>query len=156
MDWLDRTAGGNAMAHEIRRGTGAILGGRRWYDVASERYDGVAGIYGGAWSGPVFVLTHREPPEDPAVTFLGGPFEDAVTTARRAAGDGHLELFGADLARQALGAGLLDEIIVHIAPVLLGDGVRLYGAPGAPRVALERTALAASGPVVDVRFRVAD
>ena len=59
MDWaFDASSGGNELADEIRRGTGAILAGRRWYDVATAKYDGVAGIYGGAWSGPVFVLTH--------------------------------------------------------------------------------------------------
>src|SRR4029453_10804643 len=53
---------------------GGILGGRRWYDVAVRRFDGYAGIYGGQWSGPVFVLTHRKPDGEhhPAITFLSG------------------------------------------------------------------------------------
>ena len=78
MDWaFEAYGGGNELADEIRRGTGAILAGRRWYDVATAKYDGVAGIYGGAWSGPVFVLTHRDG-DDATVTFLSGGVEDAV------------------------------------------------------------------------------
>lgn len=152
MDWaFDASGGPNELADEIRRGTGAILAGRRWYDVATAKYDGVNGIYGGAWSGPVFVLTHRDG-EDPSVTFLSGGVEDAVAQARAAAGGRALEIFGADLARQVLAAGLLDEIVVHVAPVLLGGGVRLYEA--AERVRLERTAIAESGQLVDLRFAV--
>jgi hypothetical protein len=87
----------NSIADSVRTSTGAILAGRAWHDVAMERYDGVAGIYGGAWGGPAFVLTHRS----------------------------------------------------------LGDGVRLYGAPGADRVPLERVELGASGQLSSMRFRIA-
>ena len=52
--------------------------------------------------------------------------------------------------------GLLDEIVVHVAPALLGEGVRLYCGPDAGRVHLERTAVAESGQVVDLRFRLAE
>jgi riboflavin biosynthesis pyrimidine reductase len=70
-----------------------------------------------------------------------------------AAGEKHVELFGASIARQAIEAGLLDEIVVHVAPVLLGDGVRLYGGSGAPRVDLQRTTLEDRGNQVSVRYR---
>ena len=55
----------SSMAAEVLRSAGVILGGRRWFDVAERRYDGVAGIYGGHWRGPVFVLTHRPPEHAP-------------------------------------------------------------------------------------------
>jgi dihydrofolate reductase len=145
----------NPIADSVRMSTRAILAGRRWHDVATARYDGVAGIYGGAWSGPVFVLTHR--PEDQpgeGVTFLSGSVEGAVETTREAAQGGDIEIFGANLAAQCLAAGLVDEIVVHVAPLLLGDGVRLYGAPGADRVPLERVELEASGQLTSMRFRV--
>jgi dihydrofolate reductase len=137
--------------------TGAILAGRRWYDVATAKYDGRQGIYGGTWDGPVFVLTHRPPdaPEDPGITFLQTDVEEAVATAKEAAGDKNLEIFGANLAAQTLGAGLIDEIVVHVAPVLLGGGVRLYGTlPDHRRVELERTELDESGQQTSLRFRV--
>ncbi len=141
---------------ETGQDTGAIVGGRRWYDVAMARYDGVAGIYGGAWEGPVFVLTHRppDPSADPTVTFLSDGLEAALEIGRRAAGDLDVEIFGADVARQCLAAGYLDEIAVHIAPVMLGDGVRLYDVPGAAPVHLRRTELSHTGQVVNLRFFV--
>ena len=156
MDWA-RGGGGepNPIADSVRTGTGAILAGRRWHDVAMRKYDGVAGIYGGEWSGPVFVLTHR--PEDQpgeGVTFLSGSVEDAVATTGAAAGGRGIGIFGASLAAQCIEAGLLDEIVVHVAPLLLGDGVRLYGAPGAQRVDLERIESRCSGQLTDLRFRV--
>jgi dihydrofolate reductase len=125
--------------------------------VATAKYNGRQGIYGGAWEGPVFVLTHRPPdePDDPEITFLSGELAEAVATARSAAGDKNLEIFGANLAAQCLDAGLIDEIVVHVAPVLLGDGVRLYGeAANRGEVELERTDLAEAGQQASLRFRV--
>jgi dihydrofolate reductase len=155
MDWAFAAGGANAIADDVREKTGAIVAGRRWYDVATSKYGGTGGIYGGAWSGPVFVLTHRPAPDDPSVTFLSDGIRSAVATAREAAGGESVGIFGANVARQTIEAGLLDEIVIHLAPVLLGDGVRLYGGRGAGRVNLERTAVAESGQVVDLRFRVA-
>jgi dihydrofolate reductase len=156
MDWaFGHGDAPNSIADSVRTGTGAILAGRAWHDVAMERYNGVAGIYGGAWSGPVFVLTHR-PDDQPGegVTFISGSIEDAIATTRQAAGGGDIGVFGATTAAQVLKAGLLDEIVVHLAPLLLGDGVRLYGSPGAERVDLERVELGSSGQLTSMRFGV--
>jgi dihydrofolate reductase len=79
---------------------------------------------------------------------------NAVAAARQAAGDLNVEIFGSDIAHQCLDAGLLDEIVVHLAPIMLGDGVRFYGGGDARTVRLERIALEASGPVTDLRFAV--
>jgi dihydrofolate reductase len=158
MEWAFEYPGPNRIADEVMESTGAILAGRRWYDVATAHYRGRGGIYGGAWDGPVFVLTHQPPdaPVDEGITFLTGGVEDAVATAKRAAGEGNLEIFGANVAAQCLDAGLLDELVVHIAPVLLGDGVRLYGDAVTARapIALELTDLAESGRLTSLRFRV--
>lgn len=156
MDWAFRHGGRSALADETRDSTGGILAGRRWYDVASARYDGVAGIYGGRWTGPVFVLTHRpdDVPDDPTVTFVSAGIEDAISVARGAADGRAVGVFGANTAGQVVRAGLLDEIVLHIAPVLLGDGVRLYGAPGAAPIELERVERGDSEQVIDVRYRV--
>jgi dihydrofolate reductase len=157
MEWAFDHGGPNTMADEVMNSTGAILGGRNWYDAATRMYRGREGIYGGKWKGPVFVLTHRVPesPEDPEITFLSTGIEHAVATARAAADGRNLVIFGANTARQCLETGLLDEIVVHLAPVLLGDGVRLHGGPGTGRVDLERTAVDQSGQLTDLRFRVA-
>jgi dihydrofolate reductase len=153
MDWAFGHADGDALAEEARDETGAILAGRRWYDAAVAKYESTRGIYGGKWKGPVFVLTHRQA-EDPTVTFLYDGLEQAVATARASAGEKSLGIFGASIARQCLDAELLDEIVIHLAPVLLGGGVRLYGGPQAGRIDLERTVLAESGQLADLRFRV--
>jgi dihydrofolate reductase len=146
----------SAIADEVLRSAGAILGGRRWYDVAQRLYDGVDGIYGGEWRGPVFVLTHRAPdgPTPASVSFLSVPLAEAVATARTAANGNSVVIFGANLAQQCLMAGLLDEIVIHLAPVLLGDGVRLYESIGTDPIVLTRTEVAVTGQLTDLRFRV--
>jgi len=63
-------------------------------------------------------------------------------------------IFGANLAQQCLAQGLLDEIVIHLAPVLLGDGIRLFGTSDSQPVALRRTTLADSGQITDLRFSV--
>jgi dihydrofolate reductase len=158
MDWAFdafKDAGPNRLGEEVMSETGAILGGRGWYDAARAKYDGVDGIYGGRWTGPVFVLTHhpQEAPDDPKATFVSS-LEEALATARDAAGAKNVEIFGANVARQCLDAGSIDEVVIHLAPVLLGDGVRLYGTPPAPRIDLERTLLEDSGRVIDLRYGV--
>jgi dihydrofolate reductase len=146
----------SSVADEVLESAGAILGGRRWYDVAVSKFDGYDGIYGGQWNGPVFVLTHR--PADgshhPAISFLSDELVDAVATATDAASGKDVIVFGASVAVQCLRAGLLDEIVIHLVPVLLGDGVRLIDAPDLGTVALDRTLVATSGQITDLRFAV--
>jgi dihydrofolate reductase len=146
----------STVANEVLQSAGAILGGRRWYDVAVRKFDGYEGIYGGQWTGPVFVLTHRPPDADhhPAITFLSEDLRDAVATATVAAAGKNVIIFGANLAVQCLRAALLDEIVIHLVPVLLCDGVRLIDAPDLGAVALERTFVATSDQVTDLRFAV--
>ena len=146
----------STLADEVMDSTGAILAGRRWYDVATARFNGVDGIYGGDWTGPVFVLTHRPPGGEhhPAITFLSDDLPTALATAREAAGGRNVVLFGASIPQQCLRAGLLDEVVIHLAPILLGDGIRLVEQPGIGPVILERTTLAESGQITDLRFRV--
>ena len=102
----------------------------------------------------MFVLTHRPPePLDSAVTFLTGDIEEAVATARIAAGSKNLEILGADVACQCLRRGLVDEILVYVIPVLLGDGIR-FSCPGIARMDLEPISSTQSGAVTILRFRV--
>jgi dihydrofolate reductase len=146
----------SSLAVEVLQSAGAILGGRRWWDVAERLYDGVNGIYGGQWQGPVFVLTHRPPDEtaDDTVTFVSTTISEAVAAARTAASGKNVVIFGANLAQQCLREGLLDEIVIHLAPVLLGDGIRLFTASDGKPVAIRRTALAESRQITDLRFSV--
>ena len=79
-------------------------------------------LHGGEWSGPIFVLTHH--PDDAesvgGVTFLNGDLTDAVDIARRAARGKNVEVLSPSIGKQLLELGLLDEIDLHVLPVLLG------------------------------------
>jgi dihydrofolate reductase len=87
------------------------------------------------------VLTHHAPTTPvPGVTFVGD-LATGVAAAKAAAGDKYVNVLGAEVAGQCLDAGVLDEILVCIAPVLLGDGVRLFDRPGGSTVKLERLSL---------------
>ncbi|MEA2550398.1 MAG: hypothetical protein QOE25_167 [Actinomycetota bacterium] len=100
---------------------GAVIGGRNTYEAADH--------WGGEnpWGLPFFILTHRLQDEpDGAFTFVNG-LDEALARAREAAGDKDVSIMGgADVIRQALRAGLVDELSVSIAPVVLGAGKRLF------------------------------
>ena len=154
MDWMGSYELESPVGAQAIEETGAILAGRRWHDLAIERWGGRHGIYGGNWTGPVFVITHDPPsdPPDPDITFLTGGIEQAVATASAAAGGRDLGILGATTAQQALAARLVDEIVVHVVPLLLGDGIRMFA--GRERVRLETLYVGRSGDVTDLRFRV--
>ncbi len=156
IDWSFSYGAATALADETMRRIGAVLAGRRWYDLATERGNGVDGIYGGAYDGPVFVLTHRppDPNADPRVRFVSGGIEAALGATQAAAGDGDVAIFGASITQQCLRAGLLDELVLHVAPVLLGGGVRLFDGETGARVELERVSLGKADQLTDLRFRV--
>jgi dihydrofolate reductase len=152
MDWIFDFMAPDAFP-EVAAATGAMLIGRGTYEAARRMPD-AGKDYGGGWSGPVFVLTHRPPePPDPADMFLTGDIGAAVATARSAAGGKNLEILGADVAGQCLQRGLVDEILVYVLPVLLGDGIR-FSPPGQARIDLEPVSSTRSGAVTILRFRV--
>jgi dihydrofolate reductase len=158
MDWVFDFVAPNEFP-DIAAATGAMLIGRRTYEVGNrmdagkERGSALSGeTY--PFSGPFFVLTHTPPePPDPEVTFLTGDIGEAVATARGAADGKNLEILGADVAGQCLRRGLVDEILVYVLPVLLGDGIR-FSSPGLARIDLEPVSSMRSGAVTILRFRV--
>jgi dihydrofolate reductase len=116
----------------------ALLVGRRTQDVEDRDQPG---FYGGAYTGPFFVLRHDPPAVPPVVKGVEGEFlnvdiEEAVRVAKDAAAGADVVVLGANIARQCLEARLLDEIIVHVAPVLVGGGVRLFERDGSDAVPL--------------------
>jgi dihydrofolate reductase len=153
-DWMFGHGHAGPMGAEVIERTGAILAGRRGFDLSNVGSEGERATYGGAWSGPMFVLTHRPADPAPDVTFLSGDIGDAVSTARRAAGARDVGVFGADIARQCVLAGLVDDILIHLVPVLLGDGVRLFSQPGLPPIQLDRTRCSAPSQITDLSFAV--
>jgi dihydrofolate reductase len=139
---------------EIAAATGAMLIGRRTHEVGKRMKADEPGSVDYPFSGPFFVLTHEPPdPPDPEVTFLSGDIGDAVATALDAAGGKNLEILGADVAGQCLRRGLVDEILVYVMPVLLGDGIR-FSPPSLPRIDLEPVSSTWSRDVTILRFQV--
>lgn len=103
-------------------GLGAVVGGRWTYEAADHWGDR------NPWGLPFFIVTHRpeEQPAGDAFTFVDG-VEAAVAQAKQAAGDKYVNVMGgADIIRQALEAGLVDELTIIVAPVVLGGGKRLF------------------------------
>jgi dihydrofolate reductase len=132
---------------------GAIVSGRRMFDVA------------GAWGGkhpmdvPVVVLTHNPPQEwvnkpGSPFTFVTDGVESAVAKAKQIAGDKNIGVGGADITRQCLTLGLLDEIGIDLVPVLLGSGVRLFEHLGIEPIELECMNVTQAPGVTHLMFRV--
>ena len=154
MRWIFEAAGPSETVEQMVATTGAIVMGRRTYEVEDLNRPG---IYEGKWTGPFFVLTHEAPatvPDWMTGTFVHDGIEDAVARAKTAAGDRNVGLLGASMAHQCLDAGLLDEIVVQVVPVLLGDGVRLFDRPRSQEIKLEKTSVSESGQLTDLRFGV--
>ncbi len=142
------------LLEEAFRTTGAVVLGRRMYDNA------------GGWGDeppfhvPVFVLTHR--PREPIAkrggttfTFVTEGITEALRRARAAAGDRNVAVGGgAQTIQGFLDAGLLDEIGIHLVPVLLGGGRRLFGELSKRPVELELVRVAKSPAVTHLRYRV--
>jgi dihydrofolate reductase len=158
MDWIFNYSYPKEEIDEVIRTTGALLVGRRSYDVgrAENALPETQKPYGGAWSGPQFVLTHHPPDvsEDPTITFLVGDISEAVNHALSAAAGKNVVIIGASVARQCIDAGLIDEIFIHIVPILLGDGVPFFRRQGIARTELEMINLTQSGQITNLRFRV--
>ena len=134
--------------------SGAYIFGRRTYEI-THGWGGRHPVNGA----PVFVLTHRPPPPESVpggpsnLTFVTDGIASAIRQAQAAAGDKHVKLGGASPCKQALHAGLVDEILVHLAPYLLGGGVRLFDAlPDGVR--LEKLGVRDGPLATHVRYRV--
>jgi dihydrofolate reductase len=153
-EWMFEHGSAGPMGSEVMERTGAILAGRRGYDLGMRAGAGPRAIYGGAWQGPVFVLTHRPAEAAGGVAFLSAGIEQAIATARAAAGAKDVGVFGAGLAGQCISAGLVDEIFVHLVPVLLGDGLRLFSVTGSAPVKLRKTRCDDAGQITDLGLEV--
>lgn len=139
---------------EVAARTGAMLVGRRTSDVGDRMAAEAPAEQDYPFTGPWFLLTHRPPdPPDPSVRVLSGDIAAAIATALDAAGGKDLELLGADVAAQAFRAGLVDEVLVYVVPVVLGDGVR-FSPAGSARVELEPISSTQAGATTVLRYRV--
>jgi dihydrofolate reductase len=150
---------------EAQRATGAFLMGRKMFSGGSGPWEDDPNANG--WWGddppfrvPVFVLTHhaREPETKQggtSYTFVTDGLESALEQAQAVAGNDDVYIAGgASVVQQALRAGLLDELQLHVAPLLLGGGTRLLDNLGPEAVQLETTRVIESPKVTHLRYRV--
>jgi dihydrofolate reductase len=139
-----RPAGVNGTVVDEFMATGAVVAGRGTFEPAGgwggDHHDGV----------PIFVLTRREPDSDtehwPLVTYASD-VRTAMTQAKQAAGDKNVLVHGAGTAQLALTAGVLDELEIHLIPVLFGQGRRLFDDLAPEHIELERTRILEGRPV---------
>jgi dihydrofolate reductase len=146
------SGGVNGQIVEELMSTGAVVAGRGTFEPAGgwggDHHDGV----------PIFIFSRREPGIDiggwPLVTYVDD-VEVAMSRAKDAAGQKDVMVHGATVAQLALAAGVLDELELHVVPVLLGQGRPLFGDIVATHVELERTrTLEGEQGVTHLRYRV--
>jgi dihydrofolate reductase len=144
-------AGVNRQVVDESMATGAVVAGRGTFEPAGgwggDHHDGV----------PIFILT-RQAPDDlrqwPLVTYVNDVTR-AMTQAKEAAGDRNVLVHGAGTAQLALAAGVLDELELHVIPVLFGQGRRLFEGLAAEQIELERVRVVeGEGGVTHVHYRV--
>lgn len=131
---------------------GAFLAGRRTFEVAGG-WDGQH-----PWDVPAFVVTHEVPDGWPrpgsTVHFVTDGIDSAVAAARAAAGPRSVAVHGADTIQQCLAAGLLDEIHIDLAAVLLGSGVRMFDHLGTAPIVLGNPTVITGVGVTHLRYPV--
>src|SRR5262245_28591669 len=154
-DWMfdAATDEDRALLEDLLERCGAVVMGRRSFD--KNEGDGGWGDGGPVGDIPCFVVTHNKPTEPyPAVfTFVTDGVASAIEQAKRSAGDKVVGLHGATVMQQALPLGLVDEIRVHVIPILLGGGTPLFGSLESS-ITLERTRTLVTPAATHIAFRV--
>jgi dihydrofolate reductase len=152
-DWMfkDPTDAEKALLQEVVDGCGAVVMGRKSFDKCVDMW-GPNGPVDGV---QCFVVTHNAPTEKypSAYTFVTDGVASAIKQASDVAGDKVVGLHGATVMQQALPLGLVDEIIVHVVPVLLGGGTPLFDSLDSA-ITLERTDGMVAPGATHMRFRV--
>lgn len=137
-------------------GLGAVITGRTTYDTSLPWW-GEDGPSGPARR-PVFVVTHAVPADPPAngvYTFVTDGIESCLRQAQLAAGSDTVCIMGgADIGQQFIAAGLVDEISVHVVPVLFGAGTRMFDHLGTEHLQLEALDAVATPTAIHTTFRV--
>jgi dihydrofolate reductase len=145
---------GRDVLAESQGNVGATIAGRRTYDL-SVPWWGPDGP-GGAARTPTFIVSHGTPeqvPEGSVYTFVGSPI-GALEQAQAVADDKDVDVFSASIGRQLLRAGRVDEIHVHLVPVLFGAGTRLFEDLGESHVQLEILGVGEGPKATHLRYAV--
>lgn len=152
--WGGATDEDRAILQEAVADCGAVVMGRTSFDHTEG--EGGWGDGGPVGDTPCFVVTHEEPTGTyaPVFTFVTDGVASAIEQARRVAGDKSVGLHGATVVQQALPLGLVDEIHVHVVPVLLGGGTPLFSTLDSA-ITLERTDVRVTPAATHLSFRIA-
>ena len=154
-DWIfdAATDEDRAILQEVLDNVGSIVMGRTSFD--KNEGDGGWGDGGPVGDTPCFVVTHNEPTRShpPIYTFVTDGVVSAIEQAAQAAGDKVVGLHGASVMQQALPLGLVDEIRVHVIPVLIGGGTPLFATLDSA-IQLERTEVVVTPAATHTAFRV--
>ncbi|MGH2536190.1 MAG: dihydrofolate reductase family protein [Candidatus Promineifilaceae bacterium] len=152
--WFTSTDPRNRKIVEAWVDAGAIITGRRTYDL-SIPYWGADGPLGSARV-PTIVLSHSVPNDIPegGVYIFADSVKAAFEKAKQAAGDKEIGVQGPITARQLIQRGLIDEIFIHLVPVLFGSGTRLFDNPDGEHIPLEPVEAIETPEVIHMRFRV--
>ena len=140
MSWIFEYEYPNNLINQIISNLGCLIVGRNSYNVGkNSSTEETSKAYGGAWVGPELILTHNPPNDekDPNKFFFNGTIKEAIAKAKILANGKNVHIIGANIAKQCLKEGLLDEILIQLVPILLGNGVRLYEETGLNYVHLE-------------------
>lgn len=153
--WME-DGSGRQILKEASANLGAVITGRKNYDD-SVPWWGPDGPTGSARH-PVFVVTHDAPSETPeggVYTFVTDGIESALEQAKATAGDKTITVMGgASIGQQYIAAGLVDELSIHLVPVLFGSGTRMFENLGDKHIQLETTEVVESDAATHLRFRV--
>ncbi|KKB11503.1 hypothetical protein VE25_12420 [Devosia geojensis] len=142
----------NPLIDEVEANIGCTLGGRRGYDVFRAR-DEEPQAYGDAVQVPEYVVTRRPFPDDPKTLFADGNDLPAVVAKAKATANGRMVvILGPTLGSALLRAGLVDQIVLHVTPVLIGAGIKIFADTGEPPVHLELIHLSQSGQTTNLVF----
>jgi dihydrofolate reductase len=154
-DWIFDAATNDdrAILQEMLDGVGAVVMGRKSFD--KNEGDGGWGKGGPVGDTPCFVVTHHQPTttHPTMYTFVTDGVASAIEQAKNAAGDKVVGLHGATVMQQALPLGLVDEIRVHVIPVLLGGGTPLFSTLDSS-ITLERIQALVTPAATHLGFRV--
>jgi riboflavin biosynthesis pyrimidine reductase len=154
MSWLRPYLQPNPPVEQLQREIGALLvGGRTHRGDDPHRGTDREGAFEGTWDGPVFVVTRQPSADEENLRFLPDP-RAGLSAAKAAAADGYVNVLGAELARECLDLGAVDEVLTIIAPVLLGGGTPLFAHPQGRQVRLERLRVDVLPHVINVWHRV--
>jgi len=152
-EFFKEGAGSAEVIEDVFRTTGAMVIGRKLYDIV-DGWGGNHPIHGV----PIFVVTHEAPSKVPQgatkFTFVTDGVASAIAQAKQAAGDKNVIVQSASIAQQGLKLGLADKLRLHLVPILLGDGVRLFDHLDTTPIDLEVTKVIPAAGVTHLTFKV--